>query len=117
MLIITYKISNCNLSAFYYYVLLLAIKGGRSMIELKNINISFGKKECIKNGHFKAYPYQITSIIGESGTGKSSLLYLVAMLTSKSCKYYYNGKLLELNEKDKIILEIKKYHLLVKIVF
>ena len=42
------------------------------MIELKNINISFGKKECIKNGHFKAYPYQITSIIGESGTGKSS---------------------------------------------
>ena len=71
------------------------------MIELKNINISFGKKECIKNGHFKAYPYQITSIIGESGTGKSSLLYLIAMLTSKSCKYYYNGKLLELNEKDK----------------
>ena len=74
---------------------------GDNMIELKNINISFGKKECIKNGHFKAYPYQITSIIGESGTGKSSLLYLIAMLTSKSCKYYYNGKLLEFNEKDK----------------
>ena len=85
---------------------------GDNMIELKNINISFGKKECIKNGHFKAYPYQITSIIGESGTGKSSLLYLIAMLTSKSCKYYYN-----LMKKIKIILEIKKFHLLVKIVF
>lgn len=87
------------------------------MIELKNINISFEKKGCIKNGYFKAYPYQITSIIGESGTGKSSLLYLIAMLISKSCKYYYDGKLLKFNKKTKIILEIMKYHLLVRTVF
>ena len=31
ILITTYKISNCNLSAFYYYVLLLAIKGGEEV--------------------------------------------------------------------------------------
>lgn len=90
---------------------------GDNMIELKNINISFEKKDCIKNGYFKAYPYQITSIIGESGTGKSSLLYLIAMLISKSCKYYYDGKLLKFNKKTKIILEIMKYHLLVRTVF
>ena len=71
------------------------------MIELKEINISFGKKECIRNGHFIAYPFQITSIIGESGTGKSSLLYLIGMLSSKKHKYYYNNQLLELDEKQK----------------
>lgn len=71
------------------------------MIELKEINISFGKKECIRNGHFIAYPFQITSIIGESGTGKSSLLYLIGMLSSKKYKYYYNNELLELDEKQK----------------
>ncbi len=71
------------------------------MIELKNIHIYYDHKECITDGDFVAYPYQITSVIGESGTGKSSLLYLIGMLSNQSCDYYYNGELLEYDNKQK----------------
>ncbi|MCD7892609.1 MAG: ABC transporter ATP-binding protein [Erysipelotrichaceae bacterium] len=71
------------------------------MLELKNIHIQYHAKECITHGHFIAYPYQITSIIGESGTGKSSLLYLIGMLSNQSCDYYYNDELLAYDDKQK----------------
>jgi ABC-type lipoprotein export system ATPase subunit len=71
------------------------------MIELRNINILFDRKECIRNGDFKAYPYQITGIYGESGTGKSSLLYILGMLSNQQHEYYYNNKQLILNDKEK----------------
>ena len=71
------------------------------MIELKNINIHYDNKECIKNGHFIAFPNQITGLYGESGTGKSSLLYMIAMLSDQQCDYYYNNEKLILNNKEK----------------
>ncbi|MCD7840731.1 MAG: ABC transporter ATP-binding protein [Erysipelotrichaceae bacterium] len=71
------------------------------MLELKNIHIHYDHKECITDGDFIAYSYQITSIIGESGTGKSSLLYLIGMLSNQSCNYYYNDELLEYDDKQK----------------
>lgn len=77
------------------------MKGGIKMIELNNIHISYDNKECIRNGHFIAYPYQITVIYGESGTGKSSLLYMIGMLSSQQHEYIYHHKLLNLDEKQK----------------
>lgn len=71
------------------------------MIEIKNINIKFNKRESIKNGEFKAYSSQITGVYGESGTGKSSLLYIVGMLSNQQYNYYYNNGLLEYNNKKK----------------
>lgn len=71
------------------------------MIELKNINIHYDNKECIRKGHFIAYPNQITGLYGESGTGKSSLLYMIAMLSNQQCDYYYNNEELTLNNKEK----------------
>ena len=70
------------------------------MLELKNINIRFNNKECIRNGHFVAYNSQITSIIGESGTGKSSLLYIISMISDFKCDYYYNNELISNTNKD-----------------
>lgn len=70
------------------------------MIELKDINIKFGKKECIRNGNFIAYSNQITGIYGESGTGKSSLLYLIAMLANHDL-YYYKYQLLKHDKKQR----------------
>lgn len=70
------------------------------MIELKDINIIFGKKECIREGHFIAYSNQITGIYGESGTGKSSLLYLIALLANHDL-YYYNYQLLKHDKKQR----------------
>lgn len=87
------------------------------MINLKNINIKFNKRECIRNGEFIAYSSQITSIIGESGTGKSSLLYLIAMLSQQQCEYYYNQQLCHYNEKQRKTLEINIYPLLLKTVY
>lgn len=71
------------------------------MLELKNINIIYDKKECIRNGDFKAVSGNITGIYGESGTGKSSLLYVIGMLGQQKCVYYYNNELLEYNDKQK----------------
>lgn len=71
------------------------------MLELKNIHIAFGKKECIKKGHFIANCGEITVIVGESGVGKSSLLYLIGMLSNQSCDYYFNNQLCDFNQKQK----------------
>ena len=88
-------------NADIYHVTLYLTRGGVTMIELKNINIRYDNKECIRNGNFVAYPYQITGIYGESGTGKSSLLYLIGMLSDQKCDYYYNNERLTLSHKEK----------------
>jgi ABC-type antimicrobial peptide transport system, ATPase component len=79
------------------------------MIKLKNINIKFNKKECIRNGDFQAYNGQITGIYGESGTGKSSLLYILGMLSNQQHEYYYNNQKLVLNDKEKA--EFRNQHI------
>jgi len=84
-----------------YQFLILKRKGVVIVIEIKNINIKFDKKECIRNGNFQAYPSQITGIYGESGTGKSSLLYVIGMLSDQPHDYYFNHEKLELSEKEK----------------
>lgn len=72
-----------------------------NMLQIKNINIKYNNKECIKNGHFIAYSSSITGIIGESGTGKSSLLYIIGMLSHQQYDYYYHHQLLKFNDKEK----------------
>ena len=72
------------------------------MIELKHIDIGFAQKQCITDGSFCARDGQITVICGESGTGKSALLNLIAMLDQKNtCEYMYQGKLLQLSALEK----------------
>ena len=57
------------------------------MIELKDINVLCDEKEDIIDGCFIAYSNQITSIIDKSGSGKNTLLYILAMLVSNKCNY------------------------------
>lgn len=71
------------------------------MIELKDINVLCDEKEAIIDGCFIAYSNQITSIIDKSGSGKNTLLYILAMLVSNKCKYY-NGKLLAYDKKQQM---------------
>lgn len=73
----------------------------KCVIELRDIVISYDKKECIKKGHFIAYPNQITGIYGESGVGKSSLLYAIGMLSNQKIDYFYDNKLLNFNDREK----------------
>ena len=77
-------------------------KEGGLMIELKHIDIGFAQKQCITDGSFCARDGQITVICGESGTGKSALLNLIAMLDQKNtCEYMHQGKLLQLSASEK----------------
>lgn len=71
------------------------------VIEINNIQILYDNKECIKSGCFIAYPYEIVGISGESGTGKSSLLHLIGMISSQKCQYKYNHHILNLNENER----------------
>lgn len=70
------------------------------MITLKNINIRF-QKEIIHDGTVSINDGQITSIIGESGSGKTSLLYLLGLLSSHECRYHFDGKDVDLkNDRE-----------------
>jgi len=44
------------------------------MIEIKNLSVSFGEQEILKNIDLKIQENQITIIVGQSGTGKSVLM-------------------------------------------
>jgi len=70
------------------------------MITLRNINIQF-QKEIIRDGAVTVNDGQITSIIGASGSGKTSLLYLLGLLSSHECRYIFDGKDVDLrNDRE-----------------
>lgn len=72
------------------------------MLEIKNISLSFDK-ELIKNGQLYIYDNQITVLSRPSGSGKSSLLYDIALLSHQSqMNYIFDGKDIQTLSKDEI---------------
>lgn len=71
------------------------------MIELKHIQISFGKN-LIQDGKLRIQNSEITLITGESGSGKSSLLYLIGLMTNEQeANYRIND--INLDFKDDLL--------------
>ena len=71
------------------------------MIELKNIRVAYDKN-FLCEGNMVIYPNQITLLKGENGTGKTSLLYQLGLLTKICGEYYLDGKALHhYPEKEK----------------
>ena len=69
------------------------------MIQLRNIYLSY-KEELIHNGTITIQDNKITCLTGLSGSGKTSLLYLIGLLnTHSNLDYYFNNT--KLNFKDK----------------
>lgn len=63
------------------------------MIEIKNINKSFGERHIVKDVSFKFLPGKTNLIIGESGCGKTTILKLmVGLHQPDSGEILYNGK-------------------------
>ncbi|MDR1568302.1 MAG: amino acid ABC transporter ATP-binding protein [Streptococcaceae bacterium] len=63
------------------------------MLELKNINKSFGDKQIFKNLNLKVNEGDVLAIVGQSGGGKTTLLRMLAGLeTIDSGEFYFNNK-------------------------
>lgn len=50
------------------------------IIIFKNVNLSFGEKDVLKNLSFDIYPKEMVSVAGPSGSGKSTILKLISRL-------------------------------------
>ncbi len=62
------------------------------MIEIKNINKTFGDRQVVKDVSFSFYPSKTNLIIGESGCGKTTILKLmVGLHTPDSGQVLYDG--------------------------
>jgi phospholipid/cholesterol/gamma-HCH transport system ATP-binding protein len=46
----------------------------KPVIEVQNLNVSYGSQRILENINFEIYPNQITVILGKSGSGKTTVL-------------------------------------------
>lgn len=75
------------------------MKGNDNMIELKDICIEYDRV-ILDHASISIPAHSITLIRGKSGSGKTALLYCIALMDIKSSyQYYYDGK--EIEEKDR----------------
>ena len=77
------------------------------MLKLSNINIKFDQCVVIEDGTFQAYPGYLTGLIGESGTGKSTLLDILG-LKNYYQQFDYDYHQLNLKELSKSELNALK---------
>ena len=70
------------------------------MIELKDVTIAYDRV-ILDHASISIPAHSITLLRGKSGSGKTALLYCIALMDNKSnYKYYYDGKLIEEEERD-----------------
>jgi ABC-type multidrug transport system ATPase subunit len=76
-----------------------------TVLQIKNLRKSFGKKQVLTGVSFDAYEGQCIGLLGPNGAGKSTVSKLITKLIDKD-----EGKILVLNkDQDKDFQEIKKY--------
>ena len=63
------------------------------IIQIKNLKKAFGQREVLKNINFDVHKGEVVTIIGSSGSGKSSLLRCINLLeTPNGGQILYNSK-------------------------
>jgi putative ABC transport system ATP-binding protein len=79
------------------------------MIELTNVSKSFKSKKILSNFSLKVAENEFVTIVGNSGTGKSTLINIMSMLDTPDTG---EVKLLGWsNPKRKDLLKIRRYHI------
>lgn len=68
------------------------------MIEIKNLNISFGDKVILNNASFHTSPGVLTIVRGKSGSGKST--FLKTFQFAYECEYIYEGQRIDELDPD-----------------
>ncbi|RCU44002.1 ABC transporter ATP-binding protein [Chryseobacterium lacus] len=86
---------------------------GKKILELKNISKSFGEKILLKNFSYSFQRGEKIGIVGNNGTGKSTLLNIIQGLepmdsgnieTGETIKFgYFSQKGLNYNEEERVI--------------
>lgn len=71
------------------------LERNNNMIELKDVTIAYDRV-ILDHASISIPAHSITLLRGKSGSGKTALLYCIALMDNKSnYKYYYDGKLIE----------------------
>ena len=70
------------------------------MIELKDVTIAYDRV-ILDHASISIPAHSVTLLRGKSGSGKTALLYCIALMDNKSSyKYFYDGKLIEGEARD-----------------
>lgn len=79
------------------------------MIHISHLTVEYDKK-IFDNQSINFYPKQVSLIMGESGVGKTSLLYRIGLLSHIDYEMEINGlKIHEMNDKE--LSDIRRYHI------
>lgn len=85
------------------------MKGNDNMIELKDICIEYDRV-ILDHASISIPAYSITLIRGKSGSGKTALLYCIALMDTKSkYQYYYDHRLIGEKDRNNIRKECISY--------
>lgn len=73
------------------------------MLEVKDLSFTYRKEEVLSHISFQLHPGKITVLLGPNGTGKSTLINVLAgLLKTEKGKIFYDGKdLRDLSYKEK----------------
>lgn len=85
------------------------MKGNDNMIELKDICIEYDRV-ILNHASISIPAHSITLIRGKSGSGKTALLYCIALMDTKSkYQYYYDHRLIGEKDRNNIRKECISY--------
>lgn len=76
------------------------------MLQITDLNVSYGKKQVLKNINLAIKPHTVTAVIGKNGSGKSTLVSAINGQTPYTGSIHFAGqdiRLLPSREKAKLI--------------